>query len=261
MRDGVAYWLNIDERDPQVASRYSQCRGDCKQYAVEVYIKAGWLMNARQKPVIARPYELRTGAKQCAELAIKARWQRVEVVELRASRPPRTPCPPLPLSSTRWPNPHTWAANPTSNLQNNTGLDILPPWPLPESPTPSLSRCSKGRSRSKGSSLKDIRDFPPGVKDDVGYQLHKVQLGEQPDDFKPMPRIGPGVEEIRVKDDDGIYRVIYTARFDEAVYVLHAFEKRAQKTLDRDIELAKDRLSKVLGRRQKAATAAKKGLK
>lgn len=113
----------------------------------------------------------------------------------------------------------------------------------------------------EGSALKDIRGFPAGVKDDVGYQLYKVQIGEQPDDFKPMPRVGPGVEEIRVKDEHGIFRVIYTARLEEAVYVLHAFEKRTQQTSDNDIDLAKGRLSKVLERRQKAAAAAKKGTK
>ena len=111
----------------------------------------------------------------------------------------------------------------------------------------------------EGSSLDNLRDFPRGVKDDLGYQLYKVQIGEQPDDFKPMSRVGPGVEEIRVKDDDGIYRAIYTARFDEAVYVLHAFEKRSQQTSQKDIDLAKERLSKVLARRQKAAAAARKG--
>lgn len=54
--------------------------------------------------------------------------------------------------------------------------------------------------------------------------------GEQPDDFKPMPSIGKGVEEIRVWDDSGIYRVIYTARLADAVYILHAFQKKTQTT-------------------------------
>ncbi len=54
----------------------------------------------------------------------------------------------------------------------------------------------------------------------------KVQRGLQPDDFKPMPTIGKGVEEIRIRDDSGTYRVIYTARFADAVFVLHAFQKK-----------------------------------
>jgi phage-related protein len=64
-----------------------------------------------------------------------------------------------------------------------------------------------------GDSLKNLREFPEDAKHDVGYQLDKVQRGEQPDDFKPMPTIGKGVEEIRVRDDSGIYRVIYTGRY------------------------------------------------
>jgi phage-related protein len=59
-----------------------------------------------------------------------------------------------------------------------------------------------------------------------------VQRGEQPDDFKPMPSIGKGVEEIRVRDDSGIYRAIYTARLADAVYVLHAFQKKNRPRLN-----------------------------
>src|SRR5205085_11733994 len=79
-----------------------------------------------------------------------------------------------------------------------------------------------------GDSLKCLRDFPDDARQDAGYQLDKVQRGEQPDDFKPMPSIGKGVEEIRIWDDTGTYRVIYTARIADAVYVLHAFQKKTQ---------------------------------
>ncbi len=72
-----------------------------------------------------------------------------------------------------------------------------------------------------GDSLKQLRDFPADARHDAGYQLDKVQRGHQPDDFKTMPSVGKGVEEIRVQDDVGIYRVIYTARMLDAVYVLH----------------------------------------
>lgn len=81
---------------------------------------------------------------------------------------------------------------------------------------------------------------------DVGYQLDKVQRGEQPDDFKPMPSIGKGVEEIRVWDDSGTYRVIYTARIADAVYVLHAFQKKTQATSRRDVDIAKERFAKLM---------------
>ncbi len=90
-----------------------------------------------------------------------------------------------------------------------------------------------------GNSLECLRDFSENARQDAGYQLDKVQRGEQPDDFKPMPTIGRGVEEIRVWDEHGTYRVIYTARMADAVYVLHAFEKRTQATSRHDIELAK----------------------
>ena len=100
--------------------------------------------------------------------------------------------------------------------------------------------------RFVGDSLKCLQEFPDDVKYDVGYQLNKVQQGEQPDDFKPMPSIGKGVEEIRIRDDTGIYRVVYTARLAEAVYVLHAFLKKTQATSRRDIELAKSRYTELM---------------
>ncbi len=68
----------------------------------------------------------------------------------------------------------------------------------------------------------------------------------QPDDFKRMPAIGKGVEEIRIRDDSGIYRVIYTARFADAVFVLHAFEKKTQRTSQHDIAIAKAPLSEMM---------------
>ena len=92
-----------------------------------------------------------------------------------------------------------------------------------------------------GDSLRSLREFPDDAKRDAGYQLDRVQHGLQPDDFKPMPAIGKGVEEIRVRDDTGAYRVIYTARLADAIYVLHAFQKKTQATSKRDIELAKQR--------------------
>ena len=67
------------------------------------------------------------------------------------------------------------------------------------------------------------------------YQLDKLQRGQKPDDFKPMPVVGKGVEEIRVWDDSGTYRVVYTARLADAVYVLHSFHKKTQLTPRRDI--------------------------
>lgn len=101
-----------------------------------------------------------------------------------------------------------------------------------------------------GNSLECLRDFPEDAKHDAGYQLEKVQRGEQPDDFKPMPSIGRGVEEIRIWDERGTYRVIYTARMADAVYVLHAFQKKTQVTAKRDIEMAKERFDQLSWRKK-----------
>lgn len=95
-------------------------------------------------------------------------------------------------------------------------------------------------------SLDNVRAFPSEIKQEAGYELHRIQMGEMPSDFKMMPTIGNGVVEIRLKDSAGIYRVIYTAKFAEMVYVLHAFEKKTQKTAKSDINLAKSRLKQLI---------------
>jgi len=100
--------------------------------------------------------------------------------------------------------------------------------------------------RFLGNSLKCLRDFPEDAKLDAGYQIDKVQRGEQPDDFKPMPSIGKGVEEIRIWDEAGTFRVVYTARVAEVVIVLHAFQKKTQATSKRDIDIAKERFNEFM---------------
>lgn len=101
-----------------------------------------------------------------------------------------------------------------------------------------------------GDSLERLREFPKEVEQDAGYQLELVQAGEKPADFKPMPSIGRGVEEIRVRDDSGAYRVIYTARLADAVYVLHAFQKKTQGTAKRDLDLARQRFQQIERKRK-----------
>ncbi len=76
-----------------------------------------------------------------------------------------------------------------------------------------------------GDPLECLRDFPVDARHDAGYPSAKVQLGAQTDDCKPLPVIGKGVEELRISEESGAYRVIYRARRSEAVYVLHASEK------------------------------------
>ena len=100
--------------------------------------------------------------------------------------------------------------------------------------------------RFLGDSLKCIRDFPKDARHDLGRQLDQVQRGKQPYDFKPMPTIGKGVEEIRVWDQAGTFRVIYTARLADAIYVLHAFQKKTETTAKRDIEAAKLRFVQLM---------------
>lgn len=100
-----------------------------------------------------------------------------------------------------------------------------------------------------GDSLKRLREFPDEARHDAGYQLDKVQRGQRPDDCKPMPSIGKGVEEIRIWDDAGTYRVIYTAKLRDAVYVLHAFQKKTQATSRRDMDVARQRLAQVIKER------------
>ena len=102
--------------------------------------------------------------------------------------------------------------------------------------------------RFLGDSFERLCEFPVSARHDAGYQLHLVQHGEQPDDFKSMATIGKGVEELRIRDESGAYRVIYTARQADAVYVLHAFQKKTQATSKRDIELAKQRFSQLEGK-------------
>ena len=99
-----------------------------------------------------------------------------------------------------------------------------------------------------GDSLEELRAFPQGARRAAGMQLDKVQRGLMPDSWKPMKIVGTGVCEIRVKDESGIYRVVYIATFAEAVYVLHAFQKKTQKTAESDLELARTRLRDLIRR-------------
>ena len=100
--------------------------------------------------------------------------------------------------------------------------------------------------RFLGNLLKALRDFLEDARQDADYQIDRVQRGEQPDDFKPRPSIGKGVEEIRIWDESGTYRVVCTARLVDAVLVLHAFQKKTQSTSKRDIDLAKERFTEFM---------------
>ena len=97
-----------------------------------------------------------------------------------------------------------------------------------------------------GSSLKALRAFPDAARQDPGFQLDLVQHGQPPDDFKPMPTVGAGIEELRVWCAQGTFRVVYLARLADAVYVLHAFQKKTQTTAKADIEIATRRYRELM---------------
>jgi phage-related protein len=97
-----------------------------------------------------------------------------------------------------------------------------------------------------GSSKADWTGFPESVQDEAGYQLDRIQRGEEPSDWKLMSSIGAGVCEIRIRDEQGAFRVIYLATRPEGVYVLHAFQKKTQKTSPRDLRLATERFKSIL---------------
>lgn len=80
-----------------------------------------------------------------------------------------------------------------------------------------------------GSSRDDLKSMPAGVRHAFGMELMLVQFGGMPSDFKPMPTVGAGTYEIRVRGRSGAYRTIFVAKFDNAVYLLHAFRKKSQR--------------------------------
>ena len=92
-----------------------------------------------------------------------------------------------------------------------------------------------------GNALSELRAFPSAAKREAGYQIDQVQNGLEPDYWKPMNTVGQGVREIRIRDTSGTFRVIYIAKFADAVYVLHCFHKKTAKTNKTDLDLAAKR--------------------
>ncbi|MGE5216378.1 MAG: type II toxin-antitoxin system RelE/ParE family toxin [Chloroflexota bacterium] len=100
-----------------------------------------------------------------------------------------------------------------------------------------------------GTARNALKDFRDDARRLAGFQLRRVQQGLEPNDWKPMTSVGRGVKEIRIHT--GLeHRVLYVATFAEGVYVLHAFEKRAQKTPKRDLELARERFCALIENRR-----------
>jgi phage-related protein len=92
-----------------------------------------------------------------------------------------------------------------------------------------------------GDSLDCLRTFPVDARRTAGFQLDRVQRDLDPTDWKPMASIGAGVREIRIREDSGAFRVLYVAKFEDAIFVLHCFQKKSQATSKRDVEIATSR--------------------
>jgi phage-related protein len=96
-----------------------------------------------------------------------------------------------------------------------------------------------------GNSRARLKEFPDAARAEAGQQIYRLQIGLEPADWKPLKAVGPGVREIRIRDESGAYRVIYLAGLAEAVYVLHAFQKKAQATPKRELEIAARRYGEL----------------
>jgi phage-related protein len=96
-----------------------------------------------------------------------------------------------------------------------------------------------------GSAQDDLATFPRAARRRAGHELFMVQQGRSPADFKTLAQIGPGVCEIRVRDRAGAFRIVYVATFRDTVYVLHAFQKKSQKTSKADLDLATKRYKAI----------------
>ena len=97
----------------------------------------------------------------------------------------------------------------------------------------------------EGDSREVLKDFPEAVKQNFGFELWHLQLGERPSDYRPLPSIGAGIFEMRDQDERAWYRVVYLSRINDVIHVLHCFEKKSREMSRRDFEKAKQRLKAV----------------
>ena len=111
-----------------------------------------------------------------------------------------------------------------------------------------------------GDSIGALRGFPADVRQDLGYALYQLQLGQTPPDRKPVCTLGPGVYELREQDADKWYRVLYV-REGGTIHVLHCFEKRSNAIEQKDIETARTRLKRVLEAKREEKRVAKQALR
>ena len=100
----------------------------------------------------------------------------------------------------------------------------------------------------EGNSREVLQSLPEAARQNLGFELWRLQQGEQPSDYRPLPSIGPGVFELRDQDERAWYRLIYLSRIKDVIYVLHCFEKKGREMPRRDFEMAKQRLKAVRAR-------------
>jgi phage-related protein len=100
----------------------------------------------------------------------------------------------------------------------------------------------------EGDSREVLKAFPEKVTQNLGFELWRLQLGETPTDYRPLPSVGRGVFELRDQDERGWYRLVYLSRIKEVIYVLHCFEKKSREMPRRDFEKSKQRLKQVTAR-------------
>jgi phage-related protein len=112
----------------------------------------------------------------------------------------------------------------------------------------------------QGDAIRALRGFPAGVRQDLGYALYQLQLGQTPPDRKPVRTVGPGVYELREQDAEKWYRVLYV-REGGTIQVLHCFEKRSNAIEQKDIETARTRLKRLLEAKREEKRIAKQALR
>jgi phage-related protein len=105
----------------------------------------------------------------------------------------------------------------------------------------------------EGNSREILQRFPDRARQNLGFELWRLQLGEKPIDYRPLPSLGMGVFELREQDERGWYRIIYLSRVRDAIHVLHCFEKKSREMPRKDFEIAKRRFKEVKARLTKGA--------
>lgn len=101
-----------------------------------------------------------------------------------------------------------------------------------------------------GSAHADLLAFPVEARRQAGFQLGKVQAGLEPEDWKPFDEVGAGTREIRIREAGGAFRVMYVAKFEEAAYILHCFQKKTQATSRQDKRIAEARYRAIVNARK-----------